>query len=69
MYEELFLQAQAVRQQAYAPYSHFHVGAALLAADGRIYTGVNIENSAYPVGLCAERGAFAHAIAEGQRDF
>lgn len=69
MYRELFLQAQAVRESAYVPYSRFQVGAALLTREGRIYTGVNIENAAYPVGLCAERAAFAAAVTEGEREF
>ena len=62
MYRELFLQAQAVREYAYAPYSNFKVGAALLTKEGVMYTGVSIENSSYPVGLCAERAAFAAAM-------
>lgn len=49
---------------AYAPYSHFHVSAAVLMSDGRIYTGVNVENASYPVGICAERNAIFHAIAQ-----
>jgi len=69
MYRELFLQAQAVREYAYAPYSHFRVGAALLTKDGVMYTGVNIENSSYPAGLCAERAAFASAISQGEKEF
>ncbi|XWX03357.1 cytidine deaminase [Aggregatilineales bacterium SYSU G02658] len=56
-------------QQAYAPYSQYHVGAALLAADGRIFTGCNVENASYPAGICAERGALAKAVSEGARDF
>lgn len=69
MYRELFLQAQAVREYAYAPYSHFRVGAALLTKEGVMYTGVNIENSSYPAGLCAERAAFASAISQGEKEF
>lgn len=56
-------------QQAYAPYSQYRVGSALLAADGRIFTGCNVENAAYPAGICAERGALAKAISEGAQDF
>lgn len=62
-------QAIQVAQQAYAPYSQYRVGSALLAADGRIFTGCNVENASYPVGICAERGALAKAISEGARDF
>ena len=69
MYRELFLQAQAVRDYAYAPYSNFRVGAALLTEEGVMYTGVNIENASYPVGLCAERAAFASAISQGEKKF
>lgn len=69
MYRELFLQAQAVREYAYAPYSKFRVGAALLTKEGVMYTGVNIENSSYPAGLCAERAAFASAISQGEKEF
>ncbi len=69
MYRELFLQAQAVKEFAYAPYSGFKVGAALLTKNGVMYTGVNIENASYPVGLCAERAAFASAISQGEKEF
>ena len=61
----------AVRQLgfSYAPYSHFHVGAALLAEDGTVYTGCNIENAAYTPCNCAERTAFFKAVSEGVRGF
>jgi len=67
--KELYLLAKETLKNAYAPYSKFHVGAALLTKDGAVYTGVNIENSSYPAGICAERTAFAKAISEGVRDF
>lgn len=62
---QLYAAAEAVRARAYAPYSRFHVGAAILADDGNIYTGCNIENAAYPVGNCAEASAIAAMIAGG----
>ena len=62
---QLFAAAEAVRAKAYAPYSNFHVGAAILADDGNIYTGCNVENAAYPIGNCAEASAIAAMIAGG----
>ncbi len=56
-------------EKAYAPYSEFQVGAALLTEDGRIYTGCNIENAAYTPTICAERTAFFKAVSEGERAF
>lgn len=56
-------------QYSYVPYSHFHVGAALLTKDGRIYTGCNIENAAYTPTNCAERTVFFKAVSEGVREF
>jgi cytidine deaminase len=65
----LVRQAQAARQSAYAPYSHYPVGAALLTASGQIFLGANIENAAYPVTICAERVAVFKAVSEGEREF
>lgn len=61
--------ANEVRLRAYAPYSNYQVGAALRGRSGRIYTGCNVENAAYPAGLCAERAAVFHAVSEGEREF
>ena len=66
---ELIRLAIAARKQAYTPYSHFQVGAALLAADGTVYSGCNVENAAYTPTNCAERTAFFKAVSEGQRAF
>jgi cytidine deaminase len=57
--------ARAVRECAHAPYSRFRVGAALLDEQGRVHAGCNVENAAYPQGLCAEAGALAHLVAAG----
>jgi len=66
---QLIRAAQAVRRHAYAPYSHYPVGAALLTRSGKIYTGVNVENAAFPSGMCAERVAVFKAVSEGERAF
>ena len=67
--EILIQKALEARERAYAPYSHFQVGAALLTKDGKIYQGCNIENAAYTPTNCAERTAFFKAVYEGERDF
>jgi cytidine deaminase len=61
--------ANEARRRAYVPYSHYPVGAALRTASGRIFTGVNIENAAYPTTMCAERVAVFKAVSEGETDF
>ncbi len=67
--QELLEKAKEARSRAYAPYSRFAVGAALLTADGEIYTGCNIENSSYGATNCAERTAFYKAVSEGKKEF
>jgi cytidine deaminase len=62
---ELLAEADAAAAHAYAPYSKFHVGAAVRARDGRLVTGVNVENAAYPLGICAEKTALAAAVTAG----
>ena len=64
---QLVQAAQAARAQAYAPYSKFQVGAAILDEHGRIHAGANVENAAYPQGLCAEASAIAHMVLAGGR--
>ena len=68
-FAELIQKAKEAKEQAYAPYSGFHVGAALLCKDGTIFTGCNIENSAYGPTNCAERTAIFKAVSEGFREF
>lgn len=67
--QNLIRTAQEARQWAYAPYSKYLVGAAILSTSGRVYDGVNIENAAYPTGTCAERVAVFKAVSEGERRF
>jgi cytidine deaminase len=64
---ELYEQAVAVAAHAYAPYSKFLVGAAVRARDGRVFLGVNVENAAYPLGVCAEKSALTRAVTDGCR--
>ena len=67
--KELVFEAIEARKMAYAPYSNFMVGAALLTNDGKVYRGCNIENAAYGPSNCAERTAFFKAVSEGEREF
>ena len=67
--EELKAAATAMLDRAYVPYSHFPVGAALECSDGAVFTGCTVENASYPAGLCAERNAIFHAVAEGHTSF
>ena len=64
---ELIQRALDVQKNSYAPYSKFNVAAAVLCSSGKIYTGVNVEDASYRAGICAERNAIFHAIAEGER--
>ncbi len=67
MLDDLFTRARAARENAYAPYSDYRVGAALRGASGLVFSGCNVENAAYPVGTCAEAGAIAAMVAAGER--
>lgn len=66
--EELVERAREARRQAYAPYSSFPVGAALLTKSGRVFTGVNVENAVHGLAICAERNAIFQAVAHGERE-
>ena len=63
--DELVARAEAIAARAYAPYSEYLVGAIAVARDGRTFDGVNVENAAYPLGICAEKSAISRAVAEG----
>lgn len=67
--EELIRKAFEVRENAYVPYSHFKVGAALLAASGKVYTGCNVESASYGGTNCAERTALFKAVSEGEKEY
>ncbi|MDX1992867.1 MAG: cytidine deaminase [bacterium] len=67
--QALIAQAIAASHNAYIPYSHYPVGAAIRTLDGQVFTGCNIENASYPVTMCAERTALVKAVSEGQRQF
>lgn len=69
MTDGLFETAVKAAESAYCPYSGFHVGAALLTADGKIYTGCNVENASYSLTVCAERTAIFKAVSEGKKNF
>ncbi|MGI6731088.1 MAG: cytidine deaminase [Anaerovoracaceae bacterium] len=68
-YEDLYRRAREALNNAYAPYSKFKVGAALLTKTGEVFTGVNVENSSYGATICAERTAFVAAVSQGYREF
>jgi cytidine deaminase len=65
--DELYERALAVAERAYAPYSNYFVGAAVRTRDGTVFEGVNVENAAYPLGVCAEKSAIVRAVADGYK--
>jgi cytidine deaminase len=65
--DDLYQRAVAISERAYAPYSNYLVGAALRMRDGKVFEGVNVENAAYPLGVCAEKSAIVQAVSEGYR--
>ena len=67
-WEDLTRRAFEVRERAHAPYSHYHVGAALIVASGRVFIGCNVENASYGLSLCAERSAILQMVAAGEKD-
>ena len=67
MSRELYERAVAISERAYAPYSRYLVGAVVRTRDGRIFEGVNVENAAYPLGVCAEKSALVKAVSEGYK--
>ncbi len=67
MSDELYERALAVAERAYAPYSNYFVGAAVRTRDGNVFEGVNVENAAYPLGVCAEKSAIVRAVADGYK--
>jgi len=68
-YKELVKQADLVKNNAYVPYSHFRVGAALLTKSGKVFTGCNVENASYSPTICAESSAIVKAVSEGEQDY
>jgi cytidine deaminase len=68
-FDTLYEEARKAAEFAYAPYSHFRVGAALLSEDGTVFTGCNVENRSYGLTICAERNAVFHAVSKGKQKF
>ena len=69
VFAALIEDAIKAQHRSYAPYSHYQVGAAVLTASGKVFTGANVENAAYPASMCAERVAIFKAVSEGEKDF